>query len=196
VAGGLAAQPLLGSRSTYALGRLGAPLRTGDIIKALPSALPSPGPALPPEQRPRLGRVITLRVLAGPNQDYFTPQGRETFYASEYRLSSRADRRGARLEGPAVELDPARPSSIVSEPNLPGIVQVPPDGQPMVLLNEQTVGGYAKIATIISPDLDLLARALPGDAVRFAKVDMKEALDVARQRAKQLDQMRQALRPV
>jgi KipI family sensor histidine kinase inhibitor len=196
VAGGLAAQPLLGSRSTYALGRLGAPLRTGDIIKALPSALPSPGPALPPELRPRLGRVITLRVLAGPNQDYFTPQGRETFYASEYRLSSRADRRGARLEGPAVELDPARPSSIVSEPNLPGIVQVPPDGQPMVLLNEQTVGGYAKIATIISPDLDLLARALPGDAVRFAKVDMKEALDVARQRAKQLDQMRQALRPV
>lgn len=194
VAGGLAAQPLLGSRSTYALGRLGAPLQAGDIIRALPGPVPAAGLALPPELRPRLSRRITLRVLAGPNQDFFTPRGRETFYASEYRLSSRADRRGARLEGPPVELDPARPSSIVSEPNLPGIVQVPPDGQPMVLLNEQTVGGYAKIATIISPDLDLLARALPGDVVRFAELEMQEALDVARQRARQLDQVRQAVR--
>jgi KipI family sensor histidine kinase inhibitor len=194
VAGGLAAQPLLGSRSTYALGRLGAPLRAGDIIMTLPAFLPAPGPALPPELHSHPSRRITLRVLAGPNQDYFTPRGRETFYASEYRLSSRADRRGARLEGPTVELDPARPSSIVSEPNLPGIVQVPPDGQPMVLLNEQTVGGYAKIATIASPDLDLLARALPGDVVRFEEIELKEALAAARQRARQLDQLRQAVR--
>jgi allophanate hydrolase subunit 2 len=131
-------------------------------------------------------------VLAGPNQEFFTTKGHDIFYSGEYRLSSRADRRGVRLEGPAVEMDPASPSSIVSEPNLPGIVQVTPDGQPMVLLNEQTVGGYAKIATILSPDLDLLARALPGDAIRFARLELPEALTAVRQRAAQMACLREA----
>lgn len=194
VAGGLAALPLLGSRSAYALGRLGGPLQAGDIIKALPGALPAPGASLPEELRPRPARSITLRVVAGPNQEFFSARGQETFYAGQYRLSSRADRRGTRLEGPVVEMDPAFPSSILSEPNLPGIVQVTPDGQPMVLLKEQTVGGYAKIATIISPDLDLLARALPGDLIRFERLELARALAAARQRAALLERVRQAPR--
>ncbi len=193
ISGGLAALPLLGSRSTYPLGRLGAPLQAGDILKALPAPLPPAGPALAPELRPRTSRSITLRVLAGPNQEFFTTTGQETFYAAEYQVSSRADRRGVRLEGPAVQMEPGGPSSIVSEPNLPGIVQVTPDGQPMVLLNEQTVGGYAKIATIISPDLDLLARALPGDRVHFARLDLDQALAAARQRAGGLRGLREML---
>ncbi|CAO0820308.1 putative 5-oxoprolinase subunit C [Desulfarculales bacterium] len=192
VSGGLAALPLLGSRSTYALGRLGAPLQAGDILCALPGPLPPAGPALPRELRPVPSRTIILRVLAGPNQEFFTPRGQETFLASTYLISSRADRRGVRLEGPVVELNPTSPSSIVSEPNLPGIVQVLPDGQPMVLLNEQTVGGYAKIATIISPDLELLARALPGDTVRFARLELAEAMDAVRRQAGQLRELRRA----
>lgn len=195
LAGGLAALPLLGSRSTYALGRLGGPLLAGEIIKTLPAPLPSPGPALPPELRPSPARAITLRVVPGPNQDFFSQRGLETFLNAQYRMSGRADRRGVVLEGPAVELRPGGPSSIVSEPNLPGIVQVPPGGAPMVLLNEQTVGGYAKIATIIGPDLDLLARALPGDSVRFAAVSLGQALAAARERGRMLEGLRQAASP-
>lgn len=186
LAGGLAAWPLLGSRSAHALGRLGGPLLAGEIIKTLPGPLPSPGPALPPELRAPCSRAITLRVLPGPNQDFFSPQGMRTFWEAEYRVSGRADRRGVVLEGPGVELRPGGPTSIVSEPNLPGIVQVPPGGAPMVLLNEQTVGGYAKIATIIGPDLDLLARAMPGDRVRFAALSLTEALAAARERGRLL----------
>jgi allophanate hydrolase subunit 2 len=135
-----------------------------------------------------------LRVVPGPNQDFFSPAGSETFYASTYRLSSQADRRGARLEGPAIEMRSGGPLSILSEPNTPGVVQVPPDGQPIILLREQTIGGYAKIATVIGPDLDLLARALPGQELRFVPLDPAQAGQASRQAAALLDQARQALR--
>lgn len=189
VSGGLANRPQLGSRSTYALGRLGRPLTRGDVLAALPSPAARPA-ALPEAFWSRPEAVLTLRAVPGPNLDYFSQAGLETFFASSYRVSQRADRRGVRLDGPAVELRPGMPTSILSEPNTPGIVQVPPDGAPIVLLKEQTVGGYAKAATVIGPDLDRLARALPGQRLRFTPVSPAQAVAAAREHARQ---MRQAL---
>ncbi len=67
------------------------------------------------------------------------------------------------------------PKSIVSEPAMPGSIQIPPDGQPIILLVEQTVGGYAKIATVISTDLSKVAQTTPGDMIQFEKIDLKTA---------------------
>jgi allophanate hydrolase subunit 2 len=125
--------------------------------------------------------------VPGPNPELFSAAGRQTFFGEEFTLTDQSDRRGARLSGPKVELDPGGPGSIVSEPNSIGVVQVPPGGQPIILLREQTVGGYAKAATVIGPDLDRLARALPGTRLRFLPVEPAEALRVARERLRQLE---------
>lgn len=178
--GGLATDRVLHSRSTYLLGRLGAPLGKGEALRTSPGTYPKPGAQVPPVQLP--GDELTLRVVPGPNQEFFSEQGVQTFYGAQWRLSSRADRRGARLEGPAVQMHPQMPDSIISEPNTPGVVQVPPGGEPLILLREQTVGGYAKIATVIGPDLDLLARAQAGQRLRFQAVSLEQALAVVRER--------------
>ncbi len=192
VAGGLANHPLLGSRSTYPLGRLGRPLTKGDILRVLPGPAPRPA-SLPPELRPLSEASLVLRAVPGPNRDYFTTAAQETLFNAAFTVSQRADRRGVRLEGPPVELDPHRPSSIISEPNTPGIVQVPPDGAPMILLREQTVGGYAKAATVIGPDLDRLAWALPGQSLRFVPVSPAEAVAITRAEARHMRRRRESL---
>jgi KipI family sensor histidine kinase inhibitor len=192
VAGGLAARPQLGSASAYILGSLGAPLAKGHILRAWPARSGAAPRHAPENLAPAPRRTLTLRAVPGPNQDFFTEAGVATLFSDEFKVSPQADRRGVRLSGPAVELRPG-PSSIVSEPNTPGIVQVPPGGAPIILLNEQTVGGYAKAATVIGPDRDLLASALPGDSLRFAAVSPGEAVAVARARARDLDMLRQAV---
>ena len=82
---------------------------------------------------------------------------------------------GYRLAGPVIPLKKGKPRTIISEPSMSGAVQVPPDGQPIIKLVELTVGGYAKIATVITPDLDLVAQARPGDLIRFMSVNLAEA---------------------
>ncbi|MFH1058147.1 MAG: 5-oxoprolinase subunit PxpB [Pseudomonadota bacterium] len=197
MAGGLANRPRLGSRSTYALGRLGRPLMRGDVLCTLPGPAPATtvAAALPEALRPRPAEILTLRAVPGPNLEYFSQAGLETFFGSTYQVSQRADRRGVRLTGPAVELKPGMPSSILSEPNTPGIVQVPPDGAPIVLLKEQTVGGYAKAATVIGPDLDRLARAMPGQALRLVAIEPAQAVAAARAHARRQQERLSALRP-
>ena len=190
LAGGLAARTLLGSRSTYLLGCLGAPLAQGQVLRVQAPLQAERTPTRVPESSAKPGGVLTLRAVPGPNQEFFSRQGLAAFFSQEYRLSNRADRRAARLEGPPVELRPGGPTSIVSEPNAPGVVQVPPDGAPLILLREQTVGGYAKIATVIGPDLDLLARALPGYRLRFKAVGAAEAVAEARRLGRRLERLR------
>lgn len=178
--GGMGAPLVMASRSTYSLGRLGAPLKPGQLL-TLAESPGAGGFALADELIPTISRRLDIRVLSGPNQEHFSSKGLETFYSSEYAITSDSDRRGIRLKGPGVELNPELPASILSEPGLPGIIQVPAGGDPIILLREQTVGGYAKIATVISADLDLLARALPGDVIRFQEVSLEQALAAARQ---------------
>jgi allophanate hydrolase subunit 2 len=82
---------------------------------------------------------------------------------------------GYRLQGPKVEIRKGMPKSIISEPTMPGGVQIPPDEQPIILMVEQSVGGYTKIVTVISVDLSKVAQATPGDTIRFERVSLETA---------------------
>jgi allophanate hydrolase subunit 2 len=110
----------------------------------------------------------------GPQDDLFKAEGIATFLSSEYTVTPHADRMGVRLAGPAItHLSGA---DIISDGIPAGAVQVPGDGQPIVMLaDRQTTGGYPKIACVIRSDRDLIAQARPGDRVRFKKVSLEEA---------------------
>ncbi len=177
VAGGFMVPDVMGSRSTYAAGALGGlegrPVRKGDILPGR-GGFAGCSAGLPRDLWPVLRDRITLRVILGPQDDWFD-EGLDCFFGSEYTVSPRSDRVGYRFEGPAIKLRAGVPVSIISEPNVPGAVQVPHDGKPIIVLREQTSSGYAKIATVISPDLDLVAQARPGDRVRFMPVNLEQA---------------------
>jgi len=100
---------------------------------------------------------------------------------------------GCRLQGPAVHRDQESSESIVTEPTMPGNVQIPADGQPIILLVEQTSGGYAKIATVITADLPNVAQAMPGNTVRFELVTLEVAHRLYREQQKRLQQIREHL---
>lgn len=178
VSGGISVPEVMGSRSTYISGRLGGfegrALTKGDIVPRGETGLGYRTQRLAEEFRPVFREEITLRCLPGPQDDYFD-KGLDVFFGSAFEVSPQADRMGYRLDGPLIELKDGVPSSIISEPSLPGMVQVPADGRAIIILVEQTVGGYAKIATIITPDLDLVGQARPGDTLRFKRINLEEA---------------------
>lgn len=180
---GVALAPVLGSAATYAraaLGGLGGELR-GRALAAgmrLPVAAAggTPERVLPVPPAPAEGPI---RVVAGPQADYFTDAALAAFVAAEYRVTAEADRMGVRLEGRVLEHAGAR--EIVSDATVPGAIQVPGNGQPIVLLADaQTAGGYPKIATVVGADLGRLAACRPGQAVRFAFVEAVEGERLAR----------------
>ena len=177
VGGGIDVPLVMGSRSTYVAGKIGGiggrPLVAGDRIPC-GKKTGTPGRRVPPDLIPTYSSRPTIRVILGPQDDYFS-EGVQTFLDSEFRVSSKADRMGYRLEGPVVAHKERVGKSIISEPSVPGGVQVPPDGQPIILLIEQTVGGYTKIASVISTDLGFVGQTKPGDRIRFKAVDLKEA---------------------
>ncbi|MEQ9693012.1 biotin-dependent carboxyltransferase family protein [Shimia sp. SDUM112013] len=121
----------------------------------------------------------TIRVVLGPQDRYFTAETREIFKTASYRLSSAFDRMGVRLVGPDLPLNGAL--SIPSEPVARGSIQVSGDGVPTVLLaDHQTTGGYPKIATVVSVDLDRLCQSRAGDTLRFTPVSPAEAVALVR----------------
>ncbi|KOG32338.1 5-oxoprolinase subunit C family protein [Streptomyces resistomycificus] len=168
VSGGVAVEPVLGSRSTDLLSGLGPPPLTDGTVLPLgsPEALHArvglaPQPAPPAE--------LVLRVTPGPRHDWFTPQAARTFTSCVYRVSSASNRIGLRTEGPA--LDRALPGELPSEGMVLGAVQVPPDGRPVVFLADHpTTGGYPVIAVVRAADLPAAAQAVPGTPVRFVAV--------------------------
>lgn len=176
VGGGIDVPPVMGSRSTYLGARLGGlegrALKEGDLIRRGPAERLARLPHLP--WYPLYGSTARLRAVPGPQDDFFRT-ALEIFFRSPYTVTAQANRMGYRLEGPALAREAGAPASIVSEPIVPGHVQVPADGQPIVLLTEQTIGGYAKIATVITPDLFKVAQAKPGDTVRFVPLTLEEA---------------------
>lgn len=123
---------------------------------------------------------IELRFLPGIQGHWFSEMARRRFRTGTYQLTPLSDRMGARLSGSKLEL--AAPREMVSQPVACGSVQVPPDGQPIILLAErQTIGGYPQIGHIISADLPKLARAWPGTALRFREVTLDQAWHLRRQ---------------
>jgi antagonist of KipI len=196
VAGGFLVPQVMGSRSTYTGGKIGGldgrPLARGDRLNGgSPDSL-NRAVYLPEDLRPIFSTEITLRVLPGPQDDYFDT-GLNVFFSSVFTVTSKADRMGYRLDGPIIEPKGGVPLSIISEPSLSGAVQIPTDGRPILLLVEQTASGYAKIATIITADLDVVAQARPGDKVRFARVDLTEAHQLHRDYRSRLNNLRDAI---
>lgn len=168
VSGGVQTPPVLGSASTYLRGPFGGfngrRLEAGDVLfTGIP---PRPLEALaartlPESARPAYSDNPTLEVVVGPQENYFTDESIETFLSSEYTVSSTSDRMGYRLEGAA--LTHCGKPELLSEGMTMGAVQVPADGQPIVMMADSpTTGGYPKIATVISADLPLLAQCAPG----------------------------------
>lgn len=115
-----------------------------------------------------LAKRAHIRVVLGPQQDHFDPQTIETFFATSWRAGLDSDRVGARLDG--ARLTHTGPTEIISDGMVPGCIQVPPDGRPIVMLSDcPTTGGYPKIGCVVSEDLGLLAQAIPGRTeVRFS----------------------------
>ncbi|MER6751246.1 biotin-dependent carboxyltransferase family protein [Streptomyces fungicidicus] len=169
VRGGIAVEPVLGSRSTDLLSGLGpAPLTDGAV---LPLGAPlkggdayvdvGPQPAAPDE--------LVLRVTLGPRDDWFTPAAVRLLTSRAYRVSPASNRIGLRTTGPALER--ARRDELPSEGMVLGAVQVPPDGTPVVFLADHpTTGGYPVIAVVRPADLPAAAQARPGTPVRFVAV--------------------------
>jgi biotin-dependent carboxylase-like uncharacterized protein len=200
VAGGLHAAAVMGSRSTNLASRFGGfegrPLRRGDILAAGPAddAGRFAGRALTAEAVPRYASPWRLRVVWGPQDDEFSEAGRRTFATAAFSVSPDSDRTGIRLKGPVVERLPALEESIISEAILSGAIQVPGDGQPIVILGETASGGYRKIATVIAADLPLLGQITPGDAVRFEAVSMDAAVSALREMEDKIERFRRSLK--
>jgi antagonist of KipI len=120
---------------------------------------------------------FTVRLVNGPEADRFDRESRERFWSETYRVTPRSDRMGCRLEGTPLHL--SAPLEMISEAVAPGTVQVPPNGQPIVLLADcQTTGGYPRIAHVASVDLPVVAQLKPGDTIRFRPVSLEEAQDL------------------
>ena len=181
IAGGIDVPLTLGSRSTClpaAFGGFhGRPLRQGDCLAVGPAPrrpVALTGRSLPPEWWQRAGEVLTLRVILGPQDHRFTPEGIQTFLTGEYRMMPETDRMGARLQGRPIAHRLG--ADIISDSIPLGAVQVPADGQPIILLaDRQTTGGYTKIAVVVSEDVSRLAQVTPGQVVRFRQVSVAEA---------------------
>lgn len=194
VTGGFAVEPVMGSRSTYLGGRLGGlhgrVIRVDDILPQKAGPLLSRSRRLPWE--PIYPQTAVLRAIAGPHDHWFQEHGAD-FWGTPFAVSSQSNRMGYRLLGPAVVRDSDAPAGIVSEPVIAGNVQVPADGQPIIVLNEQTMGGYTCIATVISADLWRIAQVRPGDTVVFVQVSLARGQDISRQWRVFLEDCRQLL---
>jgi biotin-dependent carboxylase-like uncharacterized protein len=196
ISGGIEVPVVMGSRSTYVGGKLGGyrgrPLKEGDRIKCGQLKLLTTPRQTPADMIPPYPSQIIIRAIPGPQDDFFQ-EGLATLFQSEFMVSPKADRMGYRLQGPEVKLKEGMPKSIISEPSMPGGVQVPADEQPIILLVEQTVGGYTKIVTVISTDFPKVAQATPGDTIRFEKVGLEKAHSLYRERQKLLHDMEERL---
>ena len=116
----------------------------------------------------------TVRVMRGAQADEFRP----TLFEAQFKVSAQSDRMGLRLTG--AKLTRACTEDLISSAVTPGTVQVPPDGQPIVLMADaQTIGGYPQVAHVISVDLPLMAQLRPGDSVKFAEVSLAQAQGLA-----------------
>lgn len=185
VAGGINVPIMLGSRSTDVVGVFGGfegrQLQTGDQLNIGESSLPA-GELLRRRlaiQPPPYEQVVEARVVLGPQIDRFTEAGIATFLAAPYRVTSKADRTGIRLDGGRIEH--VTDADLVSEGIAHGAIQIPGDGQPIVLMASRgTVGGYTKIATVIGADLDALGQVRPGQSVMFSAVTVEEARELTR----------------
>lgn len=161
VRGGIDVEPVLGSRSTDLLSGLGPPqLREGDMLQIGPEPTTKPEDVEPPQPLPT---EPILRLVPGPRDDWFAPNALD----GTWRVSPASNRVGVRLEGPRIER--IRHEELLSEGLVTGALQVPPSGQPILLLNDHpTTGGYPVIGVVHADDLPLVGQLRPGQRLSFS----------------------------
>lgn len=189
VGGAVRVPMFLGSASTHlacGLGGLeGRRLRRGDVLEIGSAAAVVTPRRLSPQARRWLAQVGELRVTAGPEWERFAERVRETFLHSVWRVTADSDRAGLRLSGPSLDAGGFEP--MISEGVDLGSVQAPPSGQPIILfVEQQTTGGYPRLAVVIAADLFRLGQLRPGDDVRFRLVALEEALRLVREQERLL----------
>lgn len=177
LAGEIDTEPTLGSRSTHVVAAIGGikgrPLKAGDEIP-LRSCRSVPRRKLPPQYRLEYRARPLLRVVQGLEENHFPAAVRAQFYKGGFTVSPQSNRMGIRLAGEALTVEniPQQISSALC----PGTIQVPPNGQPIISFVEgQTIGGYPRIAHVISADLHRLGQLAPGSRLDFERVDMDTA---------------------
>jgi antagonist of KipI len=187
VKGGFDVPRVLGSRSTYLYagfgGYQGRALAKGDILGALThdETQTMTSPRLPAAFHLPEDGLREIRVIMGPHEDRFTPEGLETFQRETYEVTPDSNRMGYRVDGPRI----AHQGSpvVVSEATPMGAVQIPGQGKPVILLRERgTTGGYTKIACVIRCDVDVLAQMPAGGRLRFVPVTVEEAHELEQRR--------------
>jgi antagonist of KipI len=196
VHGGIQTEPVLGSRSTYLRGGLGGlegrQLQVGDVMRTAissPASYELAARILPAEVLPKYNHHPTIDVILGPQAEYFTDESIETFFSSEYSISLTSDRMGYRLEGPP--LTHRSKTELISEGMTCGAIQVPSNGQPIVMMADcPTTGGYPKIGTVASADLPLLAQCAPNKSrIRFRETTVEKAQEKYRELMNGLDKL-------
>ena len=191
ISGGIIVPNVMGSRSTYLRGGfggwMGRSLQTEDVLPIGTARDATAGLTLPLEKQPRYADDVTLRVVPGPQKRMLGEREWRAFIENVYQISTVSDRMGYRLQGITPVSIPA--GDILSEAAWPGAVQVPSSGQPLVLMCEaQTTGGYAKVASVISADMHLLAQCPLGSGrVRFSVTTVTEARRAYGEMLSQLD---------
>jgi antagonist of KipI len=178
VQGGIAVEPFLGSASTHVLSGLGGfegrALRKGDRVELGAANSPFRKSALSPKALESLGPRKVIQVTDGPQSDWFAESSWKTLCGNTFRVSEQSNRMGIRLEGPPIQLEASR--EMITEGVSLGAIQVPPSGHPIILfVEQQTTGGYPKIANVISADVHSLGQFQPRDEIRFERVEMSEA---------------------
>jgi antagonist of KipI len=178
VQGGIAVELFLGSASTHVLSGLGSfegrALRKGDRLKVGAANSFFRKRSLSVKALESLGPRKVIRVTDGPQSDWFAESSWKTFCGNLFRVSEQSNRMGIRLEGPPISPDTSR--EMITEGVSLGAIQVPPSGQPIILfVEQQTTGGYPKIANVISADLHSLGQLRPRDEIRFERIEMSEA---------------------
>jgi len=181
--GGWDAPLIMGSRATYVRAKLsgylgqGRALRAGDILttatdylKLLHQLPEGAGKFYPEKQKPGYGPKVTVRVVPGPYTENFSEEANQRFYNTLFTLSEQSDRMGYRLQGAALSYRRPDLAEIAACGTIFGTIQVPPDGQPIILMaDHQLTGGYPIIGVVVDEDLPLVAQLLPGQKLKFVE---------------------------
>lgn len=204
VAGGIDVPEVLGSRSTYPIGKMGGfegrAVQAADVLPvgATPTSRLPVLETVPEDLLPRYEREITVRIMLGLYDHKLTDEGLTNLTEAEWTLTPVADRMGLRFDGPGAawkqEEQPfgagQDPSNITDAGYAVGSIQIPGGTQPIVLhCDAVSGGGYAQAGTVISADMDLFARMAPGSKVRFVPVSMEEALAARAERRARINRV-------
>jgi antagonist of KipI len=193
ISGGFEADQVLGGRGTYLAARIGGfggrALRDGDVLRSAPSGRQPTGHWSMDERiLPSYSPEPTVRVIPGAHSAEFG----DALYSGPFRVSPRSDRMGIRLEGPALRR--SADGDLISSAVAPGTIQVPPDGNPIVLMADaQTLGGYPRTGHVVGVDLPLLAQLAPGDGLRFTASSVAQAHELSHALERRIALLRQGL---